>query len=300
MNHDKIDITLDLVKKLICDQFPQWSNLPIKEVIPQGHDNRTFRLGSEMSIRLPSDECYAPKVQIEQTWLPFLAANLSIQIPTPIAMGIPTNYYPWNWSIYKWLDGQSANNLSSQDLDMDLIALQLANFLNNLHKINTEGAPHAGPHNFFRGGNLSVYDCETHDAIKALHGVIDESSARDIWKKALSSKWNLKPVWIHGDLSAGNILIKNKELDAVIDFGGMSIGDPACDLVIAWIFLKNKSREIFKANLNLDEQTWERARGWALWKALITLEALKDNSGEEANKQHAIINSLIEENNWIS
>lgn len=116
--NNKIEITLEFVKKLIDEQFPQYAHLPIKQVLPGGHDNRTFRLGQDMSIRLPSAECYAPKVQIEHKWLPVLANNLSVQIPTPIALGKSTSYYSWTWSIYKWIDGESANNLSSNDLDL--------------------------------------------------------------------------------------------------------------------------------------------------------------------------------------
>lgn len=176
------------------------------------------------------------------------------------------------------------------------MAVQLANFLKELHKINTLGAPEAGPHNFYRGGDLAVYDNETEQAIKKLLNKINTSAAMNVWQKALSSKWTNKPVWIHGDLSSGNILIKDKQLTAVIDFGGMGVGDPACDLVMAWTFFKNKSREAFKANLSLDTDTWDRAKGWALWKALITLAELQDKNGIEAIKQKQIIDDIINEN----
>lgn len=284
-----------LVKRLIEEQFPQWANLPIEQVIPGGHDNRTFRLGNEMSIRLPSAECYAAKVKIEQEWLPILATQLSIQIPQPIAMGKPSNYYPWHWSIYKWLAGESANNIKAINLDLSSLAKQLASFLKELHTVDTTGAPIASPHNFYRGGDLFVYDGETQQALKNLEGHINTSVISKIWQRALSSQWLRPPVWIHGDLSSGNILIKDQQLVAVIDFGGMAIGDPSCDLCISWLFFDNESRDVFKSNLNLDIHTWERARGWAMWKALITLEALENKNGLEAIQQQQIINILIKE-----
>lgn len=297
------------MQNLISEQFPQWAYLPIRPVELGGWDNRTFHLGSEMLIRLPSAECYAAKVQIEQKWLPILAQHLSFQIPKPIAMGKPSKNYPWHWSIYKWIEGESANILTMDELDLNHLALQLTQFLNELHKIDIADAPLPGPHNFFRGGSLLVYDAETRSTLKLRRGTarsailklqnfINLDSLLSVWEKATSSKWNKKPVWIHGDLSSGNILIKDNQLAAVIDFGGMAIGDPACDLVIAWTFLKDESRDIFKSHLNLDVDTWDRACGWALWKALITLESLEDKTSKESLKQQQIILDLVDECNF--
>jgi aminoglycoside phosphotransferase (APT) family kinase protein len=288
-----IDINVKSVQKLIDEQFPHWSHLPIKQVLPGGHDNRTFRLGQEMSARLPSAECYAPKVSIEQKWLPILANNVSVLIPTPIAMGKPTSYYPWPWSIYAWIDGESAHNLPRESINLELVAIQLANFLKELHKIDTTNAPVAGPHNFYRGGDLFVYNDETYEALEKLHNHINVPATKEVWERALSSTFHGKPVWIHGDISSGNILIKNKQLTAVIDFGGMSIGDPSCDLAIAWTFFSGKSRETFKSNIPLDQETWARAAGWALWKALITLASINDKHSVEAIKQQQIINDIF-------
>ncbi|OGB97496.1 acetyltransferase [candidate division TM6 bacterium RIFCSPHIGHO2_12_FULL_36_22] len=290
-----LEITLSLVKNLITEQFPQWAHLPIKPVEVSGWDNRTFYLGTEMSIRLPSAQCYAAKVQIEQKWLPILAPHLSFRIPKPLAMGQPSKNYHFNWSIYRWIEGKNANILTIDESHLKHIALQLAQFLNELHKIDPTDGPLAGPHNFYRGGSLQVYDSETRSALSQLQDFINVEAAKSVWKKALSSRWDKSPVWIHGDLSAGNILIKDNQLTAVIDFGGMGIGDPACDLVIAWTFLKNESRKAFKTCVDLDSETWARARGWALWKALITLVPLKNKTNLEALKQKNIIEEIISE-----
>jgi aminoglycoside phosphotransferase (APT) family kinase protein len=292
------NITIDapLVHRLITSQFHQWKDLPIKPIKNQGHDNRTFRLGEQMLVRMPSAQCYADKVAKEQEWLPFLASHLSIIIPTPIAMGAPGEDYPWNWSVYRWIEGNSANTLTTKELNLPLIAKDLAQFLHELHQIDTTGVPLVGgPHNFYRGDSTKIYDAQTRDAITKLQGIIDTQAATAVWDKATSSEWSKKPVWIHGDLAAGNILIKNELLTAVIDFGGMGIGDPACDLVIAWTLFEGESREVFQQAVGLDTDTWARARGWALWKALITLAALDDKVGVDALEQQRIISELIEE-----
>ncbi len=302
MSTDKrtVDISLPLATDLITEQFPHWSHLPISPVELSGHDNRTFRLGEELLIRLPSSQEYAPQVHKEQTWLPLLAPHLSFSIPEPIALGQPSKNYPWPWSIYRWIEGESANSLSLDELNLPLLATQLAQFLSELHKINTTDGPLPSSHNFYRGGNLSIYDTETRSAIKELQDSIDTDAVTTVWEKALSSTWDRDPVWIHGDFSSGNILLQNNQLAAVIDFGCMGIGDPACDLVMAWTLLKDESRNVFKSELNLDQDTWARARGWALWKSLFTIVSLKDKTSSKAMKQQDVIHEILKEHERVN
>jgi aminoglycoside phosphotransferase (APT) family kinase protein len=148
------------------------------------------------------------------------------------AIGQPSINYPWNWAVYQWIEGENARPFLIDDLQ--LFALNLAQFLKELHTIDTTGGPLAGAHNFYRGGSPLVYDAETRSAISQLGGLFDMNAVTAVWERAISSKWTNNPVWIHGDFSAGNILIRNGRLVAVIDFGCMGIGDPACDLAIAW------------------------------------------------------------------
>lgn len=290
---DKPEITLSLVIDLISEQFPQWAHLPIRPVKLSGWDNRTFHLGEEMSIRLPSAEGYAPQVQKEQKWLPGLASHLSFPIPELLAIGQPSKNYPWNWSVYRWIEGENADVLHADDLQQ--FASQLAQFLNELYKIDATGGPLAGAHNYYRGGSPSVYDGETRSAIAQLQDFIDVDTVTNVWEKALSSKWSNSPVWIHGDFSVENILVKDGRLAAVIDFGCMGVGDPACDLVIAWTFLTRESRKIFRSHLGLDPDTWARARGWALWKSLITLAPLVDKTCSKALKKQQVIDEILDE-----
>ena len=265
MTH-KIEINLSLVEKLISNQFPKWAELLIKPVASSGWDNRTFHLGKNMTIRLPSKAEYAPQVEKEQYWLPELALHLPLAIPQPIAMGKPTSEYPWHWSIYQWIDGSSVTNTRLTDLN--LFAKSLAEFLKALQKCDVSGAPPAGPENFYRGSNLSVYDSATQKAIMQIKDRNLSKTLSAIWEKALASHWQNDPVWLHGDIAVGNLLAKDGKLVAVIDFGQLAVGDPACDLAVYWTFLSGESRKIFREILKLDNDTWERARGWVLWKTL--------------------------------
>jgi aminoglycoside phosphotransferase (APT) family kinase protein len=289
---NELNISVLLVKALIAEQFPQWHYLTIAPVKYQGHDNRTFRLGETMLVRMPSATIYAEKVQKEQEWLPVLAKDLSVHIPHPIALGKPSKDYPFYWSIYQWINGDTVDTLKHHELPQ--FALDVAHFLNELHEINTtECNLVPGIHNFYRGASPVVYDAEVQSAFVELQDIIDVQAASAVWQKAGSSTWANDPVWIHGDFSPGNILVKDGKLSGVIDFGGMAVGDPACDLVIAWTFLNGESREIFRTQIELDANTWNRARGWALWKAMITLVALEDKYSPKALKQKQIINDIL-------
>ncbi len=280
---NKIEISLALVQQLVCEQFPQWAYLPIKPVESSGWDNRTFHLGDTMTIRLPSNAQYAPQVAKEQHWLPTLAPHLPLTIPKPVTMGKPSNEYPWHWSIYQWIEGTALTHAHITDLN--LFAISLAKFLKALQQCDTSSAPSAGPENFYRGGSLKVYDADTRKAIAKIENKKLAKTLTSIWETALASTWQHDPVWIHGDIAVGNLLVKNGKLVAVIDFGQLAIGDPACDLVIYWTFLSGQSRNIFREALNLDDDTWDRARGWVLWKTLCAPIA-----GTDCNK---ILDSII-------
>ncbi|HEY2422007.1 MAG TPA: aminoglycoside phosphotransferase family protein [Neobacillus sp.] len=286
-------ITVDLVAKLINEQFPAWSNLEIRPVKCSGHDNRTFHLGEHMSVRLPSAAAYAPQVEKEQRWLPILAKELTLPISTPLAKGEPSETYPWPWSINKWVEGETLTYQNINDLNQ--VARDLGAFLIELQSIEASGGPLAGEHNFYRGGSLAVYDEESRHALEQNKDVFNEGKLKKIWETALDSKWNSQPVWVHGDIAPGNILIENGGICAVIDFGILGVGDPACDAAMAWNFFDKDSRKVFKDVLKMDEGTWNRARGWALWKALITYHGNRSSNSEVARESLTIINSIADD-----
>jgi aminoglycoside phosphotransferase (APT) family kinase protein len=261
-------IDASLARRLVDSQFPQWSDLPITEVELDGWDNRTFRLGPELTVRLPNGDWYAKQVEKEQRWLPVLAPQLPLPIPAPVAQGAPDDEYPYPWSVYRWLDGEPA--ATAPVADPIEFATALAGFLNALGRVDAVGGPEPGEHNWFRGAPLGVYEDEALEALEKLGDEVPRDDLLRVWEDAMSTSWDRDPVWFHGDVAVGNLLVRDGRLAAVIDFGTSGIGDPACDMVIAWTFLSGPSRDRFREELGVDDGTWSRGRGWALWKALIT------------------------------
>ena len=252
---------------MVNDQFPEWADEPIKPVAQSGWDNRTFHLGDRMSVRLPSASRYVAQVPKEQKWLPHLANFLPLPIPQPIALGQPSKHYPYCWSIMSWLQGRAANidNLA----DSAKIAEQLAHFLNALRAAPADNGPITGKHNFYRGGDLRIYDQEVRHSLDQLGDKIDGPAILELWTKACNSSWTEPPVWLHGDVAAGNFLTDGDALAAVVDFGNLGVGDPACDLTITWTYLTGDARAVFRRTIGLDDATWTRAKGWGIWKALL-------------------------------
>ncbi|MEV7623196.1 aminoglycoside phosphotransferase family protein [Actinoplanes sp. NPDC089786] len=259
----------DQVRRLVAEQFPQWAGLPVTRVAASGWDNQTFHLGDRMSVRLPSAAEYAQAVAKEHRWLPALAPHLPLPIPTPLACGQPGAGYPFVWSVYGWVDGSPAT--ADQIADPVRFATDLAGFLAALRAVDSDGGPRPGLHNWFRGGPLATYDEQTRDALTRLTGHIDVALARAVWTAALDATWDGVDRWFHGDVADGNLLQRDGQLAAVIDFGTCGVGDPACDLVVAWTLLTPEARSAFRSRLAADDAEWSRGRGWALWKALILL-----------------------------
>ena len=270
------EITTALVERLVGSQFPQWATLPLSPAPESGVDNRTFRLGDEFVIRLPSAERYAHQVEKEQRWLPMLAPKLPLPIPEPVGLGQPEFGYPWRWSIYRWLSGESAR--SSSIADLNAFAAELGKFLTALHQIDPAGAPPATDRNWFRA-RAQDRDEQTRTALEALRDVVDVDAALDVWDAARRAPELETPTWIHGDVAATNLLVTDGRLSAVIDFGCSGIGDPAFDLEIAWDLLSDRSRAIFQQHVGLDDAAWCRGRGWKLW---ATARALVEGLGTDA------------------
>jgi aminoglycoside phosphotransferase (APT) family kinase protein len=274
-----------LARRLVDSQFPLWAGLPLVPVDDGGVDNRTFRLGDELTVRMPSADGYALQVEKEQRWLPVLAPHLPLPVPTPVARGVAGDGYPHPWSVLRWIPGRTAA-LDSID-DLTTFATDLAAFLVALRRVDPTDGPGPGRHNFHRGGPLTTYAGDTLRAIDALGTEIPRDTALRVWDDAVTAAWRGDPVWFHGDVAAGNLLVRGGRLAAVIDFGTSGVGDPACDVVIAWTLLFGASRRAFRAALDVDAGTWTRGRGWALWKAVITLvgQLGRDPAGEAENRR---------------
>jgi aminoglycoside phosphotransferase (APT) family kinase protein len=287
-------VEAETVRQLVAEQFPQWSQLPIAPVRDGGWDNWTFHLGDHMLVRLPSAAEYALAVEKERRWLPRLARQLPLPIPTPVGNGVAAAGYPHSWSIYGWLDGDRASH--DRIADPVRFAVDLADFVVSLRGIDAMDGPQPGVHNWYRGGTLRTFDQTTRSSLAKLVGHIDVDLAAEIWGSALATRWDGVDVWFHGDLAEGNLLLKDGQLAAVIDFGTCGVGDPACDLAIAWTLLTKAGRRAFRDRLAVDDATWARGRGWALWKTLSQYAgALEEAAPDDATKALRVLNEIFAE-----
>lgn len=265
MHDDEVPTDLGLVRRLIVEQFPRWARHPVAAVASTGTDNAMYRLGDDLVVRLPRIHWAADDVAKEQTWLPLLAPHLPVEIPEPVALGVPSGEYPWHWSVYRWLGGENPNVDALPEPEG--LAEDIAAFVTALQAIDASSGPVAD-----RGVPLSECDAATRAAIDALGETIDGGAVTAAWESALMAPaWTGSPVWLHGDLGPGNLLCRGGRLHAVIDFGACGVGDPACDLMPAWSALPPAARKRVRAAAGVDDATWERGRGWALSTALIAL-----------------------------
>ena len=292
MHADEMAIDAELVRHLLLAQYPDWAQLPLAPVESAGTDNALYRLGKDMVVRLPRIASATAQVHKEHQWLPRLAPHLPLTIPTPLVLGAPGIGYPWSWSIYRWLDGDNA--LQSAPEQPHQAARTIAQFISALQGVDSSDGPLPGAHNFGRGVPLAERDNATRQAIAELGTLVDAPAVIAIWESALhASVWAEPPVWIHGDLQAGNLLVHHGRISSVIDFGGLAVGDPACDLMIAWTYLSADTRRTFRAALAIDDATWTRGRGWALSFAVIALPYYQHTNPALAGIARRTIDELL-------
>jgi aminoglycoside phosphotransferase (APT) family kinase protein len=269
-----------LVSRLLAGQFPQWAGLPVRPVAVDGWDNRTYRLGDDMTVRLPTAPGYVPAVAKENTWLPVLGPRLPVPVPEVLGRGRPGAGYPYPWSVRRWLPGETATapERVGGPAALRRFAEDVGCFVLALRGADATGGPAAGEHSWHRGAPPAYYDEETRAALKSLDGLglVDTALAARVWQAALDAPYEGPPVWFHGDIAGGNLLVREGRLAAVLDFGTSGVGDPACDLVIAWTLFSGESRAAFRRTVGGDAGMWARARGWALWKALISVVRFRE------------------------
>ena len=287
----EVDTSVDLVRRLVRRQFPQWAALPVAAVPSLGTDHALFRLGEELVVRLPRVEREHDQYDKEREWLPRLAPHLPVPIPVPVAKGERAEGYPFAWSVYRWLDGETPAEGAGEPMAVDL-----ASFVAALRRIETAGGPPAGEQNFLRGAPLAVRDAPVRTALDELEGVIDVEAAAAAWEHALAvDPWRASPAWLHGDLTPENLLARGDRLAAVVDWGCLGVGDPACDLMVGWSLLSAHGRAAFRGALAPDDATWARGRGWALSTALIALPYyLETHAARAANARYRIAEVLRE------
>ncbi|MFJ8935945.1 aminoglycoside phosphotransferase family protein [Streptomyces sp. NPDC102365] len=264
MHPDEFDIDVALVGRLVATQFPEWAGLPVTQVVSAGTDNAMYRLGEDMVVRLPRLPGGAGQVEKEQRWLPALAPRLPLAVPVPLAAGAPGQGYPLPWGVFRWLDGDNVYERPLSDGAADA-ATRLGRFVAALREVDAVGGPPS-----WRGGPLAD-DRHVRTAIHDLgaDGMVDAGAATAVWEAALRvPRWGGDPVWLHGDLLPGNLLAQDGRLSAVIDFGGLGTGDPAADVLAAWAVFDARTRPLFREAADVDDATWARGRGWALYFGL--------------------------------
>ncbi|MEV7616573.1 aminoglycoside phosphotransferase family protein [Streptomyces sp. NPDC089799] len=256
-----------LVRGLVDTQFPQWAGLPLELLDPAGSDHVIYRLGAELSVRLPRHAGAIGQARKESEWLPRLAPHLPLAVPVPVGVGEPDFGYPWPWAVSRWLDGEVATVEALADSSE--AAVELAGFLSALQRFEPGDIPARGAREDLTAPPLLARDRATRAAIAEVDGVFDAAAMTELWEAAISAPgWDGPAAWFHGDFHTGNLLTVDGRLSAVIDFGGLGLGDPACDLVIAFTLMSAESRAAFRAALAVDDATWIRGRGWALATAL--------------------------------
>lgn len=287
LHDDELDIDADLVRRLVAAQFPQWSGLPVEPVDSSGTSNAIFRLGDELAVRLPRVEWTRSGLDTELAWLPALAPRLPVAVPAPVAVGEPGDGYPWRWAVCRWCDGE----IPAPGRAGVGVARDLARFLHALRAVDPTGAPRGSN----RGAPLATRD-RMRPAAEDLRDEFDVAAILSVWEAALAApEWDRDPVWLHGDLLPANLLVEGDTLTAVLDFGCLTLGDPACDAMAAWTVFAGDARAVYREALGVDDAAWARSKGWALSFAVVALPYYRDrNPTICAAARHAIAEVLAD------
>lgn len=292
MRDDRRKLGVAFATRLLRSQFPALARRPLRAVVPQGWDNATFRLGSALAMRMPTARRYAGQAAVEHAVLPRLAPRLPVAVPTTLALGRPGIGYPFAWTVRRWIPGRMPPPGAGRD---PALAEALALALAALRASPVAGAPRPGPANFHRGAAPSVHGDEVAAALGRLGGRGDVAALAAVWSAACAGAWHGAPVWLHGDVAPANLLVDGPgRLVGLIDFGQVAAGDPACDLAIAWSFFEGAARTRFLAASALDPATVARARGWALWKALL-VETAASHRPPLTRAPQAILADIVDE-----
>lgn len=258
MHEDQVDAPPEVVRALLRAQLPQWAELPLARVPSSGTDNTIYRLGDELVVRLPLIEWATGQVVLEHEWLPRLAPRLPVALHEPVHLGEPGEGYPWSWSVYRWLDGETAH--PSRVTDAAALVHDLVSLIRALRSVDLPDVPRSG-----RGRPLRYSDTDMRGAMESLRGELDVDVVLAVWDAALAAPgWDGEWVVCHGDLSDGNLLLRGGRLHAAIDWSLFGLGDPALDLAVAWDVFDADGREHLRRELDVDDATWARARGWAI------------------------------------
>jgi aminoglycoside phosphotransferase (APT) family kinase protein len=288
MHEGEVEVTVDVVRRLLAKQYPGLADRPLREGPTTGTVNALFRLGDDLCVRVPRLPAGAASLDKELAWLPRLAPSLPVAVPEPVAAGHPGPGCPLPWAVFRWIDGEAP---VPDDLDDEVgLAHDLAAVVAAFRRIDPVGGPASGR------GPLAGLDVATRDALAALvpGDGVDRGAAAAAWEQALGAPvWDGAPVWRHGDLLAPNLLLRGGRLAGVVDFGGAGVGDPAHDLLPAWAVFGPTGRAVFREALDVDDGAWTRGLGVALHQALLIIPYYRTtNAGFAALARRTIRETL--------
>ena len=292
MHADEVEVDHGLVRRLLAAQAPDWAARPLTRVPAWGTDHVIYRLGEQLSVRLPKIGWAASQGERERRWLPVIAARLAVEVPVPLFVGRPQDDYPYPWYVSPWLAGENPQPGG----DLTALAGDLAAFVLDLRRADPTGAPR--PESSERGGPLAGADASTRDSAERLRGQADVDALLAAWQAGVEApSWDGPPCWVHGDLMDGNLLLRRGRLAAVIDWGSCKAGDPAIDLVAAWSLFDEPSRAVFRDRLGfVDEAMWLRGRAWAVSAAIQALPYYRDTNPDIVRRSwravHAVLTDL--------
>lgn len=292
MHDDEIYISDEVVRKLIADQFPEWSQDPIRRMASSGTVNSIFRIGEGFAARFPlrPDDSVSTRQALEEEALAsaeFMRCS-PFPAPVPIAIGRPGLEYPLPWSVQTWLPGTvaiDADSSASAEFARDLASLVTA-----LRQADTGGRKFSG---VGRGGDLRDHDEWVETCIRKSATMFDAHRLEELWDYFRALPRTSPDVMTHGDLIPPNILIDRGRLVGVLDCGGFGPADPALDVIAAWHLLDDSPRTIFRAELHCDELEWERSKAWAFQQALGAVWYYVDSNSAMHAMGHLTLSRII-------
>jgi aminoglycoside phosphotransferase (APT) family kinase protein len=296
MHPNEVRATADQVRALLAEQCPQWADLPVTPLPDdvEGTDHVLFRIGDDLVARMPKIAAAVDQTDSDTRWLPVVAPHLPVPVPAPCHVGEPGAGFPWRWSVAPWITGDTPPRLGSDDVSL---ALEVAAFARALHSVDADGGPRKPPGT--RGSALAHVDPAVREALPRLvqhDDGFDVAAAADAWEACLAAPdWDRPPVWIHGDLQPGNLIVRDGRLAGVIDFGAFGVGDPAPDVAPALWTFTGEARSVYRKAMAYDDATWLRACGWALGPSLTGIDYYRHTFGRMAEHGRQMVRAVIAE-----
>jgi aminoglycoside phosphotransferase (APT) family kinase protein len=306
LHDDELPVDVPLVRALVDRARPAYAGLSLAPLRASGSTNALFRLGEQLLVRLPRQPGGTATILKEARWLPVVGPRLPVDVPDIVEVGEPGFGYPERWSIVRWLDGATPPVVGvGRRVGGSLLPLarDLAGVVRALREIEVPPEAEEDPElHWYRGGPLAWRDGDTRRAVEACRAIeeldLDLDAVLAVWEEAMGLPGvgeSGSTRWYHGDLLAENLLVRDGRLAAVLDFGGLAVGDPTVDLIAAWEVLDPPARDAFREAVEVDEPAWLRGRAWALSLAMITFPYYWRSMPERCAGRLAIARSVLED-----